>query len=154
MNKHADLIKNKLRWGWFFVILGIIFIGVGIVMETTFGYLPYSMSIITGLGILWAGIGIGMIVRYRSALRGNQSTKRLFIEEHDERNQFIRFRAGYRGFWVSILMVYILLLWLSFAANCNLPPIGKDLLWYIQAACVVIPFIVYVVSTLSDQKKL
>ncbi len=154
MNKHADLIKNKLRWGWFFGILGIVFIGVGIVFEITFAYLPYKFSIITGLGILWVGIGIGMIIRYRSALRGNQSAKRLLIEEHDERNQFMRYRAGYRGFWVAIVMIYILLMWLSFSANGNLPPIGKDLLWYLLAACVVIPFTVYIISFLSDQKNL
>lgn len=154
MNKHKNWINQKLRWGWFFVILGIIFIGIGIVFEITFANLPYKYGIITGLGILWGGIGIGMIVRYRSALRDNQDAKRLLIEEHDERNQLLRYRAGYRGFWVAIVMIYILLMWLSFSANGDLPPIGENLLWYLHAACIVIPFIVYIISILSDQKKL
>jgi len=154
MNNHKNWVNNKLRWGRFFIILGILLIGLGIVIEIAFENLPYNLRIISGLGILWIGIGIGMIFRYRSALHGNQSAKRLLIEEHDERNQFIRYRAGYRGFWVAIVLVYILLMWLSFAANGGLPPIGKDLLWYLQAGCVVIPFTVYIISFLSDQKNL
>jgi hypothetical protein len=103
---------------------------------------------------LWAGIGIGLVVRYQTALKNNQSAKRLLIEEFDERNQLIRYRAGYRGFWVAIILVYVILMWLSMAANGSLPPIGEELLWYFQVACVVIPFTVYIISFLVDQKRI
>ena len=40
MNNHKNWINNKIRWGWFFVLLGIIFFGVGIIVEITFGLSP------------------------------------------------------------------------------------------------------------------
>ena len=78
----------------------------------------------------------------------------MMVEEQDERNLFIRYWAGYRAFWVAIILVYVVVMWFSMAANGSLPPIGKELLWYIQAACVVIPFSVYIISVLIDQKKI
>ncbi len=67
---------------------------------------------------------------------------------------FIRYRAGYRGFWVAIVLVFIVLMWLSMAANGSLPPVGKELLWYLQVVCVVFPFLVYVISMIIDQKRI
>lgn len=154
MSKEKIWVNKKIRLGWFFVILGILFSLVGIAFELFLSYIPYNISIITGLGILWFGIGIGIIVKYYAAKRDSVSVKRLMVEEHDERNVIIKYRAGYRAFWVSIVLVYILLLWLSLSSNGSLPPIGKDLLWYIQAACVVLPFLVYIISFLSDQKRI
>lgn len=154
MNDQTKWLNQKIRTGWFFISLGILFVLVGVYFEINFPYIPYNVSIITGLGILWLGIGIGLIVRYMAGKKGDQSAKRLMAEELDERNQLIRYRAGYRGFWVAIILVYIILMWLSMAANGSLPPIGKELLWYLQVVCVVIPFGVYLTSVLIGQKKL
>jgi hypothetical protein len=153
MSDQKKWLNNRIRIGWLFVGLGILFILVGVYFEINYSYIPYNVSIITGLGILWAGIGIGLIVKYMAVVKGDQSAKRMMVEEQDERNLFIRYRAGYRAFWVAIILVYIILMWLSMAANGSLPSIGKDLLWYLQAACVVIPFSVYITSFIIDQKR-
>ena len=121
--------------------------------EFTFAYIPYNISIVTGLGILGVGIGIGLIVKYMPIRKGSLRAKRLMNEELDERNLLIRYRAGYRAFWVAIIQIYAILMWLSLAANGSLPPIGKEFLWYLQATCVVIPFTIYIVSFLFDQNK-
>ncbi|MDO9084709.1 MAG: hypothetical protein Q7U53_00770 [Anaerolineaceae bacterium] len=154
MSDQKKWLNSRIRIGWFFVGLGILFILVGVYFEINYAYIPYNVSIITGLGILWAGIGIGLIVKYMAVIKGDQSAKRMMVEEQDERNLFIRYRAGYRAFWVAIILTYVILMWLSMAANGSLPPIGKDLLWYLQAACVVIPFSVYIISFIIDQKRL
>ncbi|HSM25416.1 MAG TPA: hypothetical protein VK856_11180 [Anaerolineaceae bacterium] len=154
MNDQKRWLNRRIRIGWFFVGLGILFVLVGVYFEIYYSYIPYNVSIITGLGILWAGIGIGLIVRYMAGKKGEESAKRLMVEELDERNQLIRYRAGYRGFWVAIILVYIVLMWLSMAANGSLPPVGEELLWYFQVVCVVIPFSVYIISFIVDQKKL
>jgi hypothetical protein len=154
MSDQKKWLKSRIRFGWFFVGLGILFILVGVYFEINYSYIPYNVSVITGLGILWAGIGIGLIVKYMAVIKGDQTAKRMMVEEQDERNLFIRYRAGYRGFWVSIILVYVIIMWLSMAANGSLPPIGKELLWYLQVACVVIPFSVYIISWIIDQKKI
>jgi|AutmiccommuBRH23_1029490.scaffolds.fasta_scaffold00301_69 hypothetical protein len=153
MSDQKKWLNNRIRIGWLFVGLGILFILVGVYFEINYSYIPYNVSIITGLGILWAGIGIGLIVKYMAVVKGDQSAKRMMVEEQDERNLFIRYRAGYRAFWVAIILVYIILMWLSMAANGSLLSIGKDLLWYLQAACVLIPFSVYITSFIIDQKR-
>lgn len=153
MSDQNKWLNNRIRIGWFFMGLGVLFILVGVYFEINYSYIPYNISIITGLGILWAGIGIGLVVRYMAVKKGDPSAKRMMVEEQDERNQFIRYRAGYRAFWVAIILTYVILMWLSIAANGSLPPIGKDVLWYLQVACVVIPFSVYIFSFMIDQKK-
>ena len=154
MSDQKKWLNNRIRIGWFFIGLGILFFLAGVYFEINYSYIPYNVSIITGLGILWAGIGIGLIVKYMAVKKGDQSAKRMMVEELDERNLFIRYHAGYRAFWVAIVLVYLVLMWFSMAANGSLPPIGKELLWYIQAGCVVIPFSVYIISFLIDQKKI
>jgi len=65
----------------------------------------------------------------------------MMVKEQDERNLFNRYHAGYRAFWIAIVLVYVVLMWFSMAANGSLLPIEKYLLWYIQAACYVkIPY--------------
>ncbi len=64
--------------------------GSGIFLEIQYTDLPYDPRIITGLGILFAGIGIGNLVRYRAAMKDGQSARRLTIEERDERTVLIK----------------------------------------------------------------
>ena len=94
MSDQKKWLNNRIRIGWLFVGLGILFILVGVYFEINYSYIPYNVSIITGLGILWAGIGIGLIVKYMAVVKGDQSAKRMMVEEQDERNLFIRYRAG------------------------------------------------------------
>ena len=51
-------------------------------------------------------------------------------------------------------MVYLGLMWVSFADNGSLPEMSADILWFFLAACVVIPFGVYIVSILVDERRL
>jgi hypothetical protein len=73
-------------------------------------------------------------------------------EERDERSLMIRNQAGNRAYWVSAALVYLGLMWASFAANGDLPELSNDLLWYYLAAGFVIPFGVYAVSIVIDQR--
>ena len=130
------------------------FAWLGYSLQLQFDDLPYNFRIITGLGILLAGIGVGYLVRYGAALKDEQSARRLTVEERDERTVLIRARAGNRAYWVSTALVYIGLMWASFAANGSLPALTGDALWFFLAACVLIPFGVYIPSILIDQRNM
>ena len=91
-------------------------------------------------------------MRYRAALKDEQSARRLNVEERDERTVLIRARAGNRAYWVSAALIYIGLMWASFAANGGLPPLTGNTLWFFLAAAVLFPFGVYVASILFDQR--
>ncbi len=152
MDNRTKWIKTRFRLGWAILATGVIAAAVGIFLEIQYTDLPYDPRIITGLGILFAGIGIGNLVRYGAAMKDGQSARRLTIEERDERTVLIRARAGNRAYWVSAAFIYAGLMWASFAANDSLPALTGDALWFFLAASVLIPFVVYITSILMDQR--
>jgi hypothetical protein len=138
--------------GWIFLSAGALVTAAGIFAELQSTDRPYNLRIITGLGILLVGAGVGYLVRYRAALKDEQSARRLTIEERDERTVLIRIRAGNRAYWASAAFIYIGLMWASFAANGSLPALTGDALWFFLTTSVIIPFGVYVTSILVDQR--
>lgn len=152
MDNRVKWVKAKMHLGWILLIMGALVILVGIIAELQKGTQPYNYRIITGVGILLTGYGIGNLVRYRAALRDSKAARRLSAQERDERTMFIRARSGSRAYWASALLVYAGLMWASFAARGSLPDLSGDVLWYFLAGAFLIPFGVYVVSFLVDQK--
>jgi hypothetical protein len=154
MDNRSKWIRTRIRMGWMFLAAGVLVAVAGIFAELQFTNLSYNFRIVTGLGILLSGIGIGYLVRYRAALKDEQSARRLTVEERDERTVLIRTRAGNRAYWVSSAFIYIGLMWASFAANGGLPDLSGNVLWFFLAAGVLMPFGVYVTSILIDQRNL
>jgi len=152
MDNRTSWIATRVTLGWIFLVAGVLVAFVGILSEINFSYAPFNFRLITGLGILLIGIGVGFLVRYRSALKDEQSARRLTVEERDERTVMIRDRAGNRAYIVSTSLIYTGLMWTSFASSGSLPALAGDVLWFFLAVCVVIPFGVYVGSILIDQQ--
>lgn len=152
MHNRKQWILTRFRIGWMFLAVGILVTIVGIFAEVQYLSPSNNVRIITGLGILFIGIGVGYLVRYGPALRDEQSARRLAAEERDERTVMIRNQAGNRAYWLSTALVYCGLMWTSFAASGGLPELSGDKLWYFLAACVVLPFGAYIASNLVDQR--
>jgi ABC-type uncharacterized transport system permease subunit len=146
--------RKKIHAGWFFLIAGILVGIAGVLVELLVPPLLFDPRIITGLGILLAGVGIANLIRYTAALNDAQSVKRVNVEERDERSVLIRARAGNRAYWASTGLVFAGLMWASFAANDQLPELNGDTLWFFLAGAVIIPFFVYIISQIIDQKKM
>ena len=153
MNNQSNWISTRVRLGWALLAVGVVLAGMGVWLEFQYLYVENSFRILTGLGILLAGVGIGFLVRYRPALKDSLSARRLNAEEGDERTVLIRARAGNRAYWVSAALIYIGLMWVSFSWG-GLPEMGSNALWYYLAACVLIPFGVYIASILIDERNL
>ena len=153
MDDQNRWIAARVRLGWGFLAIGALLAGAGVWLEFQYLYVENNFRILTGLGILLAGVGIGLLVRYRAASKDAQSARRLGAEERDERTVMIRARAGNRAYWVSAALIYIGLMWVSFSWG-GLPELGSDALWYYLAACVLIPFGVYVASIVYDERNL
>ncbi len=153
MNNRLKWIHRRWQLGWALLAAGLVFAVVGIILPLLIGSLPFNHRIITGLGILLLGIGVAFLVRYGSARRDPQAALRLVSEQRDERMQILRARAGNRAYWVSTIMAYAVLMWVSFASSGSLPELSTDTLWFFLAAVVVVPFIVYAASLSIDQGK-
>lgn len=155
-------MENKMKWiaarirlGWTLLAAGILVSAAGIFSELALKDLaPYNFRLVTGLGFLLLGGGIGTLLRYRSALKDAEARRRLLVEEADERTVLLRLRAGNRAYWASAALIYLGLLWASFAEVGDLPPLAGDTLWGFLAACVILPFGVYLASILLDQRQM
>jgi hypothetical protein len=152
MDSRRAWIAGKLQLGRTLLLVGALTMLLGVVAELAYSGSPYNMRIITGLGIMLAGAGIGYLVRYRGAAADADAARRIASEELDERTTLIRARAGNRAYWTSSGFVYLGLMWASFAANGGLPPLAGDVLWWFLAAAFVLPFGVYVASMLVDER--
>ncbi len=152
MDNRSKWIAAKMRMGWMFLATGVSLVLAGILLELLYPNPTFNLRIITGLGILLAGVGAGYLVRYQGALKNEPSARRLTVEERDERTVQIRTRAGHRAYWASTALVMIGLMWASFAANRSLPDLSGDILWYFLAATVIISFVFYISSILIDQR--
>ena len=154
MSNYSQWVQQKLRLGWAFLAAGVIVAAAGAWIGSEFAYLPYNFRIITGLGILLAGVGFSFLVRYWHARKNGAEARRVSAAERDERMLLIRARAGNRAFWVSLGLTYTGLMWASFAANGSLPELSGDTLWFFLAGAVLVPFIVYIASIVYDQNRL
>jgi len=151
MNNRLKWINRQWQLGWALLAVGLVFAVVGLILPLLAGSLPFNHRIITGLGILLLGIGVSILVRYGAARRDPQAALRLVSEQRDERMQLLRARAGNRAYWVSAVMAYAVLMWVSFASNGSLPELSTDTLWFFLAAVVVVPGVVYAASLAIDQ---
>ena len=152
MSNMKNWIEKRLKFGWIMLIIGVTICIVGITSELKITNRPFDFRIITGLGILFIGIGIGQIVRYRAATKDGVIAKRIAIEEQDERSVLIRAKAGNRAYWLSMGLIYILLMWISFASNGRLVYPNENMLWYFLALAIVLPFGVYLFSIIHDER--
>jgi hypothetical protein len=116
--------------------------------------LPFDPRVVTGLGILLLGLAVGALMRGGVGARGTDATRRLGVEEQDERNVAIRRLAGSRAFPVSAALTFALLMWVSTSANSQVPELSPDGLWYALVASFVLPVLVYVVSVVQAQRSM
>jgi len=154
MDNRTKWIKTRINIGWMLLAVGVLVGVAGVITELQTANQPYNFRIVTALGILFIGMGIGNLIRYGAALRNEKSARRLIVEEADERTVLIRTRAGNRAYWVSSVFIYIGLMWASFAANGDLPALAGNVLWFFLAAGVLVPFGVYLVSFMIDTRNL
>lgn len=152
MQKPEKWVSSKIRVGWILLAAGLVILIAGILIELRFGSEPYNYRIITGVGIAITAAAIANLVRYKALAKNDLDARRMRAAALDERVVLIRRQAGNRAFFVSMVMTYAGLMWASFASNGGLPELGGDTLWFFLAACVVIPFMVYLISIVVENQ--
>ena len=152
MQKPGNWVSSKVRFGWILLAVGLVILIAGILIELRLGSETFNYRIITGVGIAITAAAIASLIRYKALVKNEQEARRMRAAALDERVVLIRRQAGNRAFFVSMAMTYAGLMWASFASNGGLPELGGDTLWYFLAACVVIPFMVYVISIVVENQ--
>ena len=142
---------GQRRIGWTLAGVAAVLVAAGLVLEAGGIALPVDPRVVTGVGILVAGLAVAALVR-GGALARSRSETGLGVEERDERNVAIRRLAGSRAFAVSAALTFCLLMWTSLAANGQAPAATTDALWWGLAVAFVVPVGVYVVSVVESQR--
>jgi hypothetical protein len=152
MSSQGEWVGRQLRMGRALIGAGAALAVFGVVLPVFAGDLPFNERIITGLGILIFGMGVARLVQYTSARRDPQAARRLAAENRDERTRTLRGRAGQRAYLCSAVLAYTALMWVSIASNGSLPALSADAVWWVLAAIVVVPMLVYIASLVYDEQ--
>ena len=126
----------------------------GMLIENLSYTLPVPPRFLSALGVLLAGIGLGTIIRYGSAILNEEAALRVRADDGDERVHVIRARAGSRAYVASAGMIAVGLMWESFAGTGSLPHLSGDLLWHGLACGQLGPLAVYDLSVSIDQRRM
>lgn len=153
MLKQTNLGKSKLFWGVALIAAGLSLVVAGLLLPLLIpvNTLSFNPRLIPAAGVVLLGVGIASLVQYASIRLDPQTARQMLIESRDERSRLIRARAGNRAFWVSIIMTYIALLWVSLSVSGNIPALSDDGLTFLLVASVITPMIVYAVGLLYEQ---
>lgn len=143
---------QQKMYAWLFLISGITCTGVGVALELTEIPLGIDPRLITRMGILLLGLSLSAWLRYYKAAKRPQTAQRMVIAKSDERMTAIKNKAGQRGFWTSMAIIYGLLMWESVSSNGSLPILTADIRWYWLVAAVVLPMIVNIASIVQGNR--
>lgn len=152
MDKRNAKVTQKRRLAVFTLAAGSIFCAAGVALERGLAEAPFNARIITGFGIFLLGLGIAAFTSYMAVRGSSLEAARILNEELDERLGQIRLKAGNSAYWVSLVMAYIALMWVSLASNGSLPALDEDAIWWLLTALVVVPFGVYAAVMMIAQK--
>jgi peptidoglycan/LPS O-acetylase OafA/YrhL len=153
MTDRTTWLRTRVRAGWLLLACGILVFAGSLVLARANPDYPWNLRILGGIGMIVGGLGVGMLVRYRPAISNDEVARRLVVEERDERGVQIRQRAGQRAYWVSAILVYVGLMWASFASNGDLPALEGDLLWNCLVIALLVPLFVYLGSVIVDERR-
>ena len=153
MTDRTTWLRTRVRAGWLLVACGILTFAVSLVLERANPDFPWNLRILGGIGIAVGATGAGTLLRYRPAISNDELARRLVVAELDERGVLIRRRAGERAYWASAILVFVGLMWASFASKGDLPALEGDLLWNCLVIALVIPFFVYIGSVIVYERR-
>jgi drug/metabolite transporter (DMT)-like permease len=153
MTDRTTWLRIRVRAGWLLLACGILAFAASLVLERANPDFPWNLRILGGIGIAVGATGGGTLLRYRPAMSNDELARRLVVAELDERGVLIRRRAGERAYWASAILVFVGLMWASFASNGDLPALEGDLLWNCLVIALVVPFSVYIGSVIVDESR-
>ncbi len=121
--KFRNKLKTRLVYGIIIIVLGFTAFVLGIIKNiqngADFGLLSYYAG--TGGGLI--AVGILTVKKSFSALSNKQKMKNLKVEEQDERNIQITYKAGYFTFALSAVILYAVSLLLMFMESALFRPV-------------------------------
>lgn len=103
MEKYRSTIKNRILGATIYVIVIVAFIVLNRVfkLDVTGGGFEggFIDGVVSGVGALV----IFFLFKYKRALKDDELLQKLYIEEHDEREIYLKYRVGHTGYMFSLI---------------------------------------------------
>ncbi|MGL4608033.1 MAG: hypothetical protein ACRCU3_11280 [Eubacteriaceae bacterium] len=142
-NFRKDLVK-RIKGIIVLNILGLIAIGFGIYYGNLFvmtddHFLDFIHGAQTGVFVGVQLLAIVMLGKYIGGLRDEKKLRKIYIDEHDERNKFIRDKIGIIGFDLGLVGITIGLIISGFFSRVVFFTLGGVLVFLvlIKACCKI-----------------
>jgi hypothetical protein len=154
MDNLTQQIRNRLRLSKILIGVSLVVALCGIALTIYLPDLRFYVSFMTHAGFVFTGLGVGLTLRYRAALRGEVQARRLASAEFDERNRLLQGQAGYRAWWTAFALTALFLFWLVVGSQGWTPELSRNAVIYLAAICLFAPLFVYLGSYTWDSRQL
>lgn len=151
MNNSQKIFAERKRSAIIIMAAGGVIVIIGLLLQFTAIALPFRPQLVGGLGFFIFGWGLAGWIQARAYLSDPKAGQRAINEEKDERNLYIRAKAAEQAYWIMVALALLLLFWLSFS-SIGLPQPSDDMLWYVLAGIVVLPFVVFIYKYVNGLK--
>lgn len=121
--KFKNKLKTRLVYGIVLVVLGISAFALGILKNMQNGADFGLLSYYAGTGGALIAVGILTVKKNLTALKNKQKMESLKVNEQDERNIQLAYKAGYFTFAMSAFLLYAVSLGLMFTESALFKPV-------------------------------
>ena len=153
MTDRMRWLRRRILAGWLLLAGSTVLFAASIAAQLANPDSTFNFRILGGASIAAAAAAISLLVRYWPAMRNEETARRVVAEARDERKLEIRRRVGNRAWWTAAVIIWFGLMWASFRANSGLPKLEGDGIWNFLAVAYVIPFAVYAISIVVDERR-
>jgi hypothetical protein len=145
-NQNKQHFIMEIAKGWTILGIGIILDIFGLWGSYYFSFANPNGRLMVLPGIFITAWGAGILGKYILAGSDPETAKKLQISEKDERLIYVKSRAGYDAFYLSIPANVIGLLVYTYLTRNNT---GLDIFWFYLVFLVAIPVVVYFIRLIK-----
>lgn len=109
LENYHEVLKKRERLYKSYISLALIFLGIGnFLLKDQARINDSALGFINGLTLGIEIICVFWVFRIRKALKDDKILRKLYIDEHDERKNFIKLKAGYNLIGKIALGIFVI----------------------------------------------
>lgn len=136
-------LKKRIMLFAFLSVVALVALISGILVESSQEIESFAAGYLTGSGGGLLGVSVVMIIKNLMALRNKDKQKTMMIEETDERNLLLSYKAAYYSMITTTLILYIASIYYVF---------NDSMMIKIFASIICLLMFVYVILYYSFRK--
>lgn len=112
--RYEKKLKTRVIVFGFLLMVGVVVFIMGVMVKLSPEIDNFSAGYLTGTGGGLIGGSLVKLLKNITALRNKNKQKSMMIEENDERNLLISYKAGYYSMLTTLMVIYIVCIYFVF----------------------------------------